>query len=1158
MLQSIRMSMLDEGDGIGSLASTRSKRRLLARESGCWNRRSSVFCELFHGHANGAADSNATQEAGTTASIDAKFNQIPPTDPAPTKAGVGTPPVERAGVVIVGRKGVNQVVNGRYHEQDVEVGGRPSYAKPPVASISTDRNLAIWWCAGKWTIGVLDEFGSEAGYAYAESDAMRPVNIGWDAGGDVNSDHEGGGSDDDQQRAKKGSGAPWIIWEGSAWKCDKAMRCVRLGQDHRGPLSPPPSANVFDSPPRKNNSSGSSNGDGSCASRNLDREQEDRSSRSSRSSSRRRVQDGAVAAHGRVEKVVSKDDLSSSQHSAQESAVLHSSIFEAVAAGDLTAMLNFLKSDPSLLNVVRSSDGHNLVIVAAQQLGVGQLGCMISLVEHGAAHKYHGAPPHFHGHHLDSLQPIDDVLDALQALAKSGRAHTWSAQEQEERVKLLAKAFARLAPASLPAMVQHIPPLPPRKLPCNIKGIMLALKSHTVNDVAPLRSARALMDLTLPSQLNAVLTMVKEGVVAAIYSVVAAQIERTRLGPTSVLTFITLARYFSAVLCRVAIDVTVEHKVGRHEPRKQCVEEGVIELAALLLTRLAAFADVPLNTDQRVVVNAGKGALLQVLAELSFDLEDTGTRLVECQVFDLAAGVVADLNHSEVATMATWCLFNLLERKENQNQVALAKAKAFARAILLQHPGHSTAEDLLGKAAAPSWMVHTRLRTAACNDDVDSLAQLLLEAEVTNDYSDLHRPDENGKPPIAAAATIANMSPCDSLIMLAERGCALKHHSGDTLAGRHHVEKIASCEIDFELLSQIGELSKPLDPAVSLEREAAIERIRSRFAPPKATDAMIECVLQNKLSREEIDALPAGVRKSLCTMCKSAIMDEDGHDSDPAFNLVHLDPCGCVHHSACVLDWIKGNRASCPLCKTPLAGAWGLVPPTPTTAVNSVEWLLMKLQNEIEDEAVVSFGCRCLMDQALSSPRRARKVATHAGLQQIWRAMNTHWKCAEVQHCGGYVALEAAIQLRNAEDSPYEELVKIAILGIWNATNRGFGEVPTTADRSAWVLAAEINVRVLAELAFSTRADSYAATMLQLKVTDRIMALLAISEYYTSEAVLLQASSFLRSLINAGGELENSASSLMVEIWRREEGGEPSLHALSRSQQELNPPAGFR
>ena len=1208
--------MIDEGDGIGSVTSTAAVRRVFAQDSACWNRGSSVYCELFPEESASldtiVPNNSSTAEAGT--SIETSFNRPEAPGARATKASLPES-AEKVGVVISGRFGVNQVVNGRYHQHEVGAHGRPSYAKPPVAGVATDRNLAIWWCAGKWTIGVLDEFGSEAGYAYVESDAMCPVNIGGgngaagsrgESGGGGNrgnrsivcsgsrssndSDGTGGGGNDGcgdnpNDRDAKQSNA-WMIWDGKAWERDKLMQCVRLGEDHNGPLSPAPREDGFATPPcqRLLVPTPGSSSNSSLAS--LHHEEED-------GNIHRRGHDHENRAHSRALEALllpqeTLSDTSAANADAYvdvaaaaaatdavdgaavvygaaaegQSAIVHDSIFAAVAAGDIGAMLGFLNRDPSLLNVVRSSDGHNLVILAANSQ---QPGCLASLVEHGAAHKYHGAAPHFHGHHLSILESLDDELDALQALAEARGRHNWTRQESQDRIKLLAKVFARLAPSSLPAMLEHIPPLPSRTVSCNIERVLLALKNHTVNHAAPLRAARALMDLTLPSQLAAVLTMVRKGAVRSIKSAVEAQIERTRLGPTSVLTFITLARYFSSVLCRIAIDVTVETKAGRHDPRKQCVEEGIIELAVLLINQHATLRDAPLSSDQREIINAGKGALLQVLAELSFNLEDTGSRIVACGTFEIAVGMTCDVHHGEIATMATWCLFNLLEMQDYQNQVANATAKDFARAVLLHHPGHRTAEDLLGKATAPSWMCHTPCRTAACNDDVESLLLLLLKADVENDYTDLHRPDENGKPPIAAAATAANMSPCDSLIMLAERGSALKHHSGPQCEGRHHVEKIASCEMDFELLCRIGELAKPLQPVLFAERGAAITRIRSRFAPPKASDSMVQSLAHSRLSREEIDALPQHVKNAECTLCKSPVDGGDDPNPDPDLELVRLDPCGCIHHKTCVVDWVSGNRASCPLCKVPLEGAWPSVPDPPIRAVDSVEWIISKMRSEIEDENLQAFGCRCLMDLALTSLRRAKKVASPAGLQQVWRAMNVHPKSVEVQHRGGYVALEAAIQLRNAADAPYEELVKIAILGIWHCTNRGFGNVPT-ADEAAWATAAETNVRVLTELAFSTRLHSHAAAFIELEVTDRVLALLAVAEYHASEAVLSQASSFLRSLINAGGELEDHfASNFMLASSSSSATTAASglldplpQELLSRRHQVLNPPAGLR
>jgi hypothetical protein len=88
-----------------------------------------------------------------------------------------------------------------------------------------------------------------------------------------------------------------------------------------------------------------------------------------------------------------------------------------------------------------------------------------------------------------------------------------------------------------------------------------------------------------------------------------------------------------------------------------------------------------------------------------------------------------------------------------------------AQAVLRLHPGHETASELLAKVSAPTWLWNTPVRAAACIDDTTTLSALLMEADDADDYASVHQPDENGKPPMAAAATAANASPCDSMIM---------------------------------------------------------------------------------------------------------------------------------------------------------------------------------------------------------------------------------------------------------------------------------------------------------------------------------------------------------------------------------------------------------
>jgi hypothetical protein len=208
-----------------------------------------------------------------------------------------------------------------------------------------------------------------------------------------------------------------------------------------------------------------------------------------------------------------------------------------------------LHADRSLLNLVNSMDGHNLVITAAH---AKQPAMVVMLVERGAAWKYHGTAPHYRGHHLDWLAPVNPELVQLHALGQRSAAKDWTVAQQDDRIRLVAKILARLVVTSglddVATVLKHMPPVPTDN---NMATILAALVSAHPRQVPPLRAARALMDLTLVAPVRSVLTMVEGSVVAASVRVVQHQLTNTRLGITSVLTMITLLRYLTCVLGRV-------------------------------------------------------------------------------------------------------------------------------------------------------------------------------------------------------------------------------------------------------------------------------------------------------------------------------------------------------------------------------------------------------------------------------------------------------------------------------------------------------------------------------------------------------------------------------------------------------------------------------
>jgi hypothetical protein len=231
MLHSIRLSMSDEGGGIGSVTSTETNRKLLAEESKSHNRKCKEFRELFldgdailptlvpnlpsampppspissssnsNNSRSGSVDgmdsfvaaklvalieANANQDEGAamaggaaaSATASAAANITTGHDAAARAASVrvsgegsgeagaaSDAAIDSSGgdMMIVGRLGVNQVVNGLYHRLPAlhphPGHNRPAFHKPATAG-TRDHALAVWWCAGKWTIGLMTEIGA--------------------------------------------------------------------------------------------------------------------------------------------------------------------------------------------------------------------------------------------------------------------------------------------------------------------------------------------------------------------------------------------------------------------------------------------------------------------------------------------------------------------------------------------------------------------------------------------------------------------------------------------------------------------------------------------------------------------------------------------------------------------------------------------------------------------------------------------------------------------------------------------------------------------------------------------------------------------------------------------------------------------------------------
>eukprot|EP00729_Bicosta_minor_P004920 gene4920-10536_t len=112
------------------------------------------------------------------------------------------PKLEDGDILITGRVGVNQLVNGHFKLKGQQYHGRPSYEKLKKVNTGPEAiDLAVWWSSGKWYVGLLTEIGTDAAYAFVPSQAMIP----------------------------EAANSIWSIWDGSKWLADTNIKCTGTG-----------------------------------------------------------------------------------------------------------------------------------------------------------------------------------------------------------------------------------------------------------------------------------------------------------------------------------------------------------------------------------------------------------------------------------------------------------------------------------------------------------------------------------------------------------------------------------------------------------------------------------------------------------------------------------------------------------------------------------------------------------------------------------------------------------------------------------------------------------------------------------------------------------------------------------------------------------------
>jgi hypothetical protein len=286
------------------------------------------------------------------------------------------------------------------------------------------------------------------------------------------------------------------------------------------------------------------------------------------------------------------------------------------------------------------------------------------------------------------------------------------------------------------------------------------------------------------------------------------------------------------------------------------------------------------------------------------------------------------------------------------------------------------------------WLGRSDLRHAACRgltefvrSHLDSPASLAVADPSARSLlylmlQDMNRPDNDGKHVAAAAASSGNVAVCDVLIVLAERGAAFKYHALPPKHGRHHVDGINRAHAELEELAIISlelQSNTPTRPRATLlaARAAIIANIRHMYTPPPASDKALTVLKQHKITGllDEVTALlPADtLAQDSCPCCAEPILHplaSTDDESATAMPLVVL-PCKHAQHLGCTLDWVQGNRATCPTCDAAVEQAWPEVPaPPPVGArLTGVPIILEMLAACKEDAEVVALCLRQLNDQ---------------------------------------------------------------------------------------------------------------------------------------------------------------------------------------------------
>eukprot|EP00041_Stephanoeca_diplocostata_P024398 m.617352 g.617352 ORF g.617352 m.617352 type:complete len:1281 (-) comp22518_c0_seq17:1910-5752(-) len=453
------------------------------------------------------------------------------------------------------------------------------------------------------------------------------------------------------------------------------------------------------------------------------------------------------------------------------------------------------------------------------------------------------------------------------------------------------------------------------------------------------------------------------------------------------------AHIAALILVHVVLPARTLRNSGNAMLLSAAIDQGIVNgLTALLETCAVASAHVGgvEASDTRTQFTAAVMFSCQSLVEITavpaqaktfFHGQPWAHRIVAA-----CSRCFSTISHDGAATeMVVWCLQNLVQHglttpADYPELSALIDAARLTGHCLgrvehlvrlVQQAKVGGMNNLSGGDLAGSDM-HDVIE-AACQGNVDLVLKLYEQNRQC-----IHVKRANGANAVIAAASTGNVSNCDAICVLVERGSALKYHELPPSTDRHHAGKLLEVESLLEELAIHAE--GPCDgtrrAAHSLRRKEIWDALRKHWNPPPMTREAFHmlmatlrvaptvtaehsvCDVHNSGRDEVVPTADADSPKS-CTDTSPGTMSctAASTDSTPAEACDELLTCylcdeelrdaassavctlpTCKHgfHETCLSDWLVGKQAACPKCRVVVPNGWPVLPPPPQYPVDVV------------------------------------------------------------------------------------------------------------------------------------------------------------------------------------------------------------------------------